>query len=181
MVSAPRSRRQFEAHPRSTSEPSGRLTGHLEANPLVEPQRVRIRDHIDIARARSSCACRDVVDEQSADSQSHRIRLHKQIIELAPAVPDRQHHREAKTPPCSVDGNSHASIRDCLTRRLDRIRIRRKLRAVLLPYIRGATLERLQSGRLIRPGIPNQRHHSHTYRSYQGQELLLLRPSKNVS
>ena len=107
MVSAPGSGRKVEAHPRSTSEPSRRLTVHLEANPLVEPQRVRVRDQFDIARARSGCACRDVVDEQSADSQSHRIRLHKQVIELAPAVPDRQHHREAKTAPCSVDGNSH--------------------------------------------------------------------------
>jgi hypothetical protein len=63
-------------------------------------------------------------------------------------------------PPCAVDGNAYASIRDCLVRRPDRIRIRRKFRAVLLPYIRRTTLERLKSGRLVWPRIPDQRHQS---------------------
>jgi len=107
-------------------------------------------------RTRNCGAGHDVVDEQPADAQPHRIRLDEKIVELASATPDREHHREAEKAPASIDRNSHPAVGDRPMRWLDRIRMRREFGAVLLPDIRRAALERLQSGRLVRPRIPNR-------------------------
>jgi hypothetical protein len=69
-----------------------------------------------------------------------------------PAAPPK-----ARSPLLSVDGYSHSSFCDRLTRRLDRVRIGRQLRPVLLLDVGRAALERLQGGRLVRERIADHR------------------------
>ena len=99
------------------------------------------------------------MDEHPTDSRAHPIGLDEQVIELASAVLDRQHHREAEKTPGSVDGHPHSSFCDRLMQWRDRVRMGRELLAVLLPDIRRSPLERLQGLRLVCAGIPNGHDH----------------------
>ena len=89
---------------------------------------------------RTSC---NVLDEQSADPESHRIGLDEQIIEFARTVLDREDHGESKRSVLAVNCHSNSPVRDRLMGRLDRIGVSRKMHPVFIPNIRRTALERL--------------------------------------
>ena len=147
--------RQIKTHPDARPEPSRSLTGRLEADPLVEPHRVRVRDHIDMGHTGCNRAGHDVVDKQSANPESHRFRLDEQIVELPSAGVGRLHDGEAEAPLRCIDRHSYAPVCDRLPWRLDRVPVVGQLRTVLLPHIRRPALERLESRRFGRKRIPD--------------------------
>jgi hypothetical protein len=86
------------------------------------------------------CSRREIIDKNATDAAPHPLWLNEEVIELAPAVMDRQYRRKPETPSRSVDGNTYSPFCDRLMRRCDRVRMRRELRAVLLPDIRCPSL-----------------------------------------
>jgi len=107
----------------------------VEAEPRVEPERVRVRDHVDVAGSGGVCSRREIVDKNATDAPPHPLWLDEEVIKLAPAVVDRQYRRKPEPPSGSIDGNTYSSFCDRLMRRHDRVRMSRELRAVLLPDI----------------------------------------------
>jgi hypothetical protein len=58
------------------------------------------------------CSRCEIVDENATDAAPHRLWLDEEVIELAPAVVDRQYRRETESPSCRIDGNTHSSEKD---------------------------------------------------------------------
>src|SRR5262245_3851500 len=127
------SRVQIESHTDAGPESRCHLPGDLEPDPLVEAQCVRIRDDVDMARSGGCSSGRHIANEKATDSKAHRIRLHEQIVELAAAIDDLSHTREAEVPPRGVHRNPDPSLCDRKVRRFDRIRMGGELGSILLP------------------------------------------------
>jgi hypothetical protein len=134
---------EFAPHADCRPEESLGSVNDAEADPLIEGLSGS-RRHLDALRSATRGAPDCVRHECAADAALHAIRGDEQAIEFMRTGVARDHNRKANRHSGRVDRDPNPPPVDPVLRELNRIGMRGKRLAVLLPDIRGSTLQGLE-------------------------------------
>jgi hypothetical protein len=104
----------------------------------------RASRHLETFCAPICCTGGCILNQSSSDAASHPIRFDEQPVELVHAAVVRYHDGKADRRVVVVNGDADPAAVYVALGQFDRIRVRRELFAVRLPYVGGSTLQGFQ-------------------------------------
>jgi hypothetical protein len=111
-----------------------------EADTLVEPCRLGIRDDLDPGRAALARDPHRVLDERTSNTRAHVCRLDEQAVEFASALHRLEQHGEADDVRGQL-GDANETSLDLVDRELDHLWVGGELLAIRVPVHRRAALQ----------------------------------------